>query len=110
MKKEKIHNKLVRDKIPQIISEHNVECFTRILNNAEYLKSLNAKLKEEVDEFLQSNEESWLEELADVLEVMRALLAVKGISFDDLEIVRKEKLKKRGGFAERIFLEKTKEK
>lgn len=99
----KIYNKLVRDKIPEIIAKDNGKtCVTRIMDNEEYLSALNSKLQEELKEYLNSND---VEELADLEEVLRAILDVKRISYDEFEAVRKEKAEKRGAFKEKILLE-----
>ena len=74
----KIYNKLVRDKIPEIIKENdNKDCKIRVLNNEEYLEELNKKLQEEVKEYLESGE---VEEVADIEEVLRAILKAKEVS------------------------------
>ena len=98
----KIYNKLVRDKIPDIIIQNNEKCITRILNDEEYLLELNKKIKEEVDEYLASGE---IEELADIEEVLRAILDVKNYSYEDFENLRNQKVQKRGAFKKKIFLQ-----
>ena len=98
----KIYNKLVRDKIPEIIEKNGQTCKVRKLDDDEYLSALNAKLKEETMEYLESGE---VEELADLEEVIRALLYAKGVSFKRFEAIRKEKVEKRGAFKQKIFLE-----
>lgn len=99
------YNKLVRDKIPQVIAATGKECRTRILNEAEYKEELNTKLKEELNEYLEAaTSEQSLEELADVLEVIRALAVVHGASPEGLEALRVKKAEKRGGFQERVYL------
>lgn len=106
--KETIHNKLARDKIPFLLSEKNIQFIAKTLDNANYKTALSQKLQEEVIEYLSAKEDAHkLEELADILEVIHALLAEQGISFEELEIIRKKKLEERGGFTNRIFLEKT---
>ena len=100
----KVYNKLVRDKIPEIINNNNEICKTRILDNDEYLKELNIKLQEEVNEYLESGE---VEELADIEEVLRALLDVKGVHYQDFENIRLSKVYRRGAFKKKIFLECT---
>ena len=71
----KVYNKLVRDKIPEIISADNGSiCKTRIMDDKEYLKALDAKLQEELCEYLESGS---IEELADLEEVIRAVLKTK---------------------------------
>lgn len=104
----KVYNKLIRDKIPEIIAKDNGKtCVTRIMSNDEYLESLNAKMQEELNEYLASGE---VEELADLEEVLRAILDVKGISYDEFEKIRNEKVLKRGAFKKKIFLESVREK
>lgn len=70
----KIYNKLVRDKIPEIIENNNEICKIRILSNEEYLAELNKKIQEEMKEYLESGD---IEELADLEEVLRAILDLK---------------------------------
>ena len=101
---EKIYNKLVRDKIPEIIIANGENPITYTLNADEYTQELYRKLKEEVNEFLQDEN---VEELADILEVIHGIAASKQLTFEDLEKVRIEKRNKRGGFEKRIFLKKA---
>ena len=105
---EKFYNKLVRDKIPDIIdSKPNQKCKTKILTNEEYLFELNKKLQEEVKEYLESEE---VEELADIEEVLRAILDAKNVSFEQFESTRLSKIEKRGAFKNKIYLESVDEK
>ena len=97
----KIYNKLVRDLIPGIIEESGNECRTRILSDEEYLKMLDLKLDEELSEYHQDQN---IEELADLLELIRAAAIARGYTLEELEAVRAEKAKKRGGFEKKIFL------
>ena len=97
----KVYNKLVRDLIPDIIEESGNECRTRILSDEEYLKMLDAKLDEELSEYHQDQN---IEELADLLELIQATTVARGYTLEELESVRAEKAKKRGGFEKRIFL------
>lgn len=99
----KVYNKLVRDKIPDIIKDDNGIPITRILNDEEYLEELNHKLKEELDEYL---EDGSIEELADMAEVMRAIISLKKTSYEEFENIRISKVLKRGAFKKRIFLER----
>lgn len=101
----KIYNKLVRDNIPQIMVQNGAEPVTRILNDEEYFQELNKKLTEEVAEYLESYE---IVEIADIIEVLRAILELKGISYDDFEDIRKEKVRTKGAFKNKIYLEKEK--
>lgn len=101
----KVYNKLVRDKIPEIIRAAGEEPKTRILDDADYLEALIKKLGEEYDEFKADRN---VEELADFQEVILALADALGVSHDELEKVRLDKVAKRGAFEQKIFLEETK--
>ena len=98
------HNKLVRDKIPEIITSAGKQAVTSVLSNEEYLAELDRKLTEECAEY-QSDKS--IEEMADVLEVLYAIAEARGYSVEELERVRAAKAEKRGGFSERVFLEKV---
>ena len=102
----KKYNKLVRDKIPQIIENNGATSTTHIASDEEYNKKLKEKLSEEVTEFL---EDSNPEELADILEVILALSSSLGVNKEELEQIRKEKAEKRGAFKEKIILDETKD-
>ena len=99
------YNKLVRDKIPQIIEATGKKFTTEFLNDQDYIKYLKEKSYEELDEYCaaQSKEEA-VEELADLLEIIHALANYHGSSIEEVENVRQEKAEKRGGFQEKIFL------
>lgn len=103
----KIYNKLVRDKIPEMIEADGKTCKTRILSEEEYIAALEEKLNEEVAEY---QADKTLEEMADVLEVLHAICVARGYSLEDLEKVRVKKAEERGGFWERIFLESVEKK
>lgn len=96
------HNKLVRDKIPEIITSAGKQAVTRVLRDEEYLAELDRKLTEECAEYQADKS---IEEMADVLEVLYAIAEARGYSVEELERVRAAKAEKRGGFADRIFLE-----
>ena len=100
----KAYNKLVRDKIPEIIQADGKKLKTRILNDEEHLEALLKKLEEEVAELAEARN---VEELADVHEVLRALTAALKIHPGELEKVRSDKATKRGGFQQKIFLEEV---
>lgn len=100
----KIYNKLVRDKIPEIIEESGRKCDIKIMPKEEHSKLLEEKLKEEVNEFLQDKN---LEELADIMEVLIGLAQNLGYSEDDLLEKRLAKKNERGGFKEGIKLLKV---
>lgn len=94
-------NKLVRDRIPELIRENGQNPLTRILNDWEYSAALEQKLDEEVGEFHRDRN---LEELADILEVVYALTEDLGYTGDDLLDCCRHKREQRGGFRDRIFL------
>lgn len=100
----KVYNKLVRDKIPQVIKSKGGECKTEILDNDRYLAELNKKLLEETNEYLESGD---IMEVCDILEVMRAIVRAKGYSLEKVEELRQEKADERGAFNDKIFLIST---
>lgn len=93
--------KLVRDKIPQIITDAGKKPITEILNRERYLEELDKKLEEEVAEYQADKS---IEEMADVREVLFAICGARGYSVDELMKVRGEKCEKRGGFKARVYL------
>ena len=107
---ERIYNKLVRDNIPDIIIGNEEKPITRILNDIEYKKELEKKLYEEYNEVIESSGKDRLEELADMLEVIKALAQLENKNLDDIISIADEKNKKRGAFHNKIFLEKVVEK
>lgn len=98
------HNKLIRDKIPEIIEASGRILVIRTLDDTEYLTELDRKLNEECAEYQADKN---LEELADMLEVIYAIAEARGHSLEELEQVRAEKAAKRGGFKKRIYLERV---
>lgn len=95
------YDKLVRDRIPQVIRASGQDCTIQVLEEAEYLRQLDAKLEEELGEYLESGS---LEELADLLEVLQAVVGARGWTWAQLEEARAQKARERGGFAQRLFL------
>ena len=100
----KNYNKLVRDRIPKIIEASGKTCVTEVLSDEEYLKMIDAKLDEELAEY---HKDQNIEELADLLEVIRAAAIARGYSVEELEKVRAEKAAKRGGFEKKILLKEV---
>lgn len=96
-----VYNKLVRDKIPELIRKQGEIPNVRVLDREEYTRCLDRKLDEEVAEFHRDRN---LEELADILEVVLALTENLGFSREELESVYREKHERRGGFGSRYFL------
>lgn len=98
---EKIYNKLVRDKIPEIIQKDGKTCSTEILDNEKYIEMLDGKLFEEMLEYHQDKS---IEELADITEVIFAIVKAKGLSLEEFEKIRNQKADERGGFDKKILL------
>ena len=102
--KEIIYNKLVRDRIPEIIEKSGKWCEIEILSDEEYLEMVDKKLDEELAEY---HKDKNIEELADLLEVLYQATKARGYSIEDLEKVRVEKAETRGGFEQKILLKKV---
>jgi len=98
-------NKLIRDKIPQLVfSKEGKALSVRVASKEEYLILLKQKLVEEANEVLTASPASLLQELADVLEVFAALCKAHGME-DSVFEARQKKFQERGGFDDRIVLE-----
>jgi len=95
------YNKLIRDRIPKIIEASGKRCVCSTLSDEEYLAKLDEKLNEELAEYQESKA---MEELADLLEVIRAVVAARGSSMEEVEAMRRDKAVERGGFEKRILL------
>ena len=104
---EQVFNKLVRDNIPDIIIKNGGQPFTRILSEEEFRTELINKLYEEYNEVVNSSGEDRIEELADMLEIIKCLAELEESSINEVVEVCDEKRLKRGSFKNRIFLEKT---
>ena len=109
-KMERVYNKLVRDKIPEIIKGKGEEPITRILGDDEYKAELEKKLKEECTEVLGASGKDRVEELADVFEILKALAKLENSDIDEVSKIAEDKAAKRGAFKDKIFLEKVIEK
>lgn len=99
------YNKLVRDKIPQVIEDTGKHYQARQLSEEEYIDALREKLREETNELMKAwSRQEVIEEAADLLEVLHALAAANETSMDAIEAARLQKKEERGGFDERVFL------
>ena len=104
---ERIYNKLVRDNIPDIIISNNETPVTRVLSDEEYKKALEEKLYEEYEEAISSDGSDRCEELADMIEVIRALAKLENRTLEEIISFAEEKRTNRGGFDNKIYLEKV---
>ena len=102
----KAYHKLVRDRIPEIIEADGKICVCETLTDEGYIHLLDEKLNEELAEYQESKS---LEELADLLEVMQAVVKARGWTLEELEKVRADKAARRGGFEKKILLRQVKE-
>ena len=102
------YNKLVRDKIPEIIKSNGENPIISILTDEEYKAELEKKLLEEYNEVIKAKEsEERIEELADMLEVINSLAKLEDKSLEDVTEIANKKKEKRGGFDKKIFLEEV---
>lgn len=95
------YNKLIRDRIPEIIEKSGKKCITETMDTDTYIRYLDEKLNEELAEYQADKS---LEELADLLEVMYAIVKAREYKIEELEQVRREKAEKRGSFEKRLLL------
>lgn len=98
------YNKLIRDKIPEIIEASGKSCSVQVLSDADYITYLDKKLEEELAEYQADKS---MEELADLLEVVYSVSEAKGCSVEQLESIRLEKAEKRGRFTKKLCLKEV---
>ncbi|MFB2834120.1 nucleotide pyrophosphohydrolase [Floridanema evergladense] len=102
MRKE--YHKLVRDKIPEIIQQSGLKCETLTLSESEFRQALRQKVVEEAQEIAASDEENLITELADIYEVIDAIIATYGINRELIIAEQIRRRNERGGFQKRIKL------
>lgn len=100
------HDKLVRDRIPEIVREDGKRPVTTTVEGQAYQRRLIAKLEEEVAEYRDSRHPR---ELVDVLEVVHALRTYHGLDADELAGRREAKAERNGRFDEGIVLDRVEE-
>ena len=96
-----LYNKIVRDKIPDIIKNEKRNCNFKILSEKDAVNLLSQKILEEADEFIK---EPSKEEMADIFEILHSIIKKCKWNFDEIEKIRKEKAIKNGSFDKNIFL------
>jgi predicted house-cleaning noncanonical NTP pyrophosphatase (MazG superfamily) len=101
----KKYGKLVRDRIPEIIEQAGKSAVWRELSADDFRLALWAKVLEEASELAEAADDALLSELADLEEVVEAILTAYGHSREELEVVRQKKNEERGAFTRRLFLE-----
>lgn len=102
----KVFRKLIRDKIPEIVAKEGKNVVTRVLDDAEFLTTLENKLLEEVQEMRQEGDNEHKKgEIADIYEVLDALIRAYGFSKDEILALQEKKRTERGGFEKQLFLE-----
>lgn len=112
------YNKLVRDKIIQNIQRKGHNATYSILDKEQYLKELDKKLIEEVNEFIETHneEENELgiehseEEMSDIMEVIETIIKQRGMSLERIQAIKEKKREKSGSFNDRIYLVSVEEK
>lgn len=97
----KTYDKLVRDRIPEIIEGTGQRCEIRVLSDEDCIRKLDEKLNEELAEYQESKA---IEELADLLEVIEATARMRGCSWEALLDIKEQKRQKRGGFDKKLLL------
>lgn len=100
------YNKLIRDKNVELMEKKGCKVTFEILNDKRYNEELDKKLREEVEEYLEDYN---IEEMADVMEVILAMLEFRGITMEEVEKVRIQKKNRKGGFKNKIYLKDVEE-
>lgn len=102
----KTYNKLIRDKIPEIIKKDNAVPKISELNDEQFKLALKEKLVEETKELLEAKtDEEILNELSDVLQLLESIALNNGLSVADVEKQKEKKKRDRGAFEKKLFLE-----
>ena len=104
----KEHNKLIRDRILEIIEANKEKSYSRVLNKKEYIKEIKKKILEEAKELIEAKgKKEIINEIVDVQELIDVLILESGLTKLEIQKQQKVKNKKRGGFKKRLFLIKT---
>ena len=98
------YNKLIRDRIPDIIREHGGTCGAERMTTEAYQQALRDKLVEEAREAADAGPDQLTAELADVYEVVDALIAAYGLSREHVLAVQEQRRAERGAFTQQLRL------
>ena len=101
---EKMYNKAIRDKIPEIIRKSGDQCEVKKISDVEFLIALEKKLHEELTEYEETKS---VDELVDLLEVIYRIAELRGFYQEEISLKRKQKNDERGSFSKNLFLIKT---
>lgn len=99
-------DKLIRDKLPEIMRKYDAKVFERVMEKDEYITKLKDKLFEEVQEVNEaSSKKDICEELGDLLEVIKSVARINDIEFEDVLQAAEDKKVQKGGFEKRIYVD-----
>jgi len=98
------YNKLVRDRIPEIIRRNGDECVVEVMTDEDYRRALRRKLVEEATEAAEASPDHLSTELADLQEVSAALIAAEGLDRATVSAIQEQRRAERGGFSGRLRL------
>lgn len=99
------YNKLVRDRIPEVIKKNGAECEFVNLKSKEFGRELLKKAGEEADGLMNAkNRQELISELADVVDVLEEIKKIKKITAEEITLARKKNFEQKGGFRKKIFL------
>jgi predicted house-cleaning noncanonical NTP pyrophosphatase (MazG superfamily) len=104
MTEKYFHNKLIRDKVCQVIEESGGEYEAKTLSDEKYGIELKKKLLEEAKEVVKASDDELMGELGDSLQVIKSIAESRGLKLSDIEKIMEEKGEKRGEFKEKLFL------
>jgi predicted house-cleaning noncanonical NTP pyrophosphatase (MazG superfamily) len=99
-----IYDKLIRDKIPEILKNKGIKFQSHVANDDEFIYKLHQKLLEEATEF--KNDPN-IEEYIDVLEILDTIKKTHNFKNDEIIITKRNKKNNKGGFKDKIILDST---
>jgi predicted house-cleaning noncanonical NTP pyrophosphatase (MazG superfamily) len=105
MRKVLKYNKLIRDRIPEIIKADGWKPKIRVLKNSEFFNAVKKKLQEEAGELMKAkSKKEILNEIIDIQELLDVLIHEIGVTKKQSKKMQDRKKKERGGFKKRVFL------